>query len=148
MRTIAQLCRAVSSPLRHVSTVGKKLVKQRYLLHNASRYVKIRPLTAEISWKVWGTPANFNGFRVFALLLQRRRSTEVNQTLRDVWPSPGLHFPGLLLRKFTLRPSLAFCYIGSVTAQHSSSGCQPNFAAWYLHATRRASRSTLGGRTV
>ena len=26
--TIAQLCRAISSQLRHVSTVGKKLVKQ------------------------------------------------------------------------------------------------------------------------
>jgi len=33
--------------------------------------------------------------------------------------------------KFTLRPSLAFSYIGSVTARHSSSGRQPNFAAWY-----------------
>jgi len=31
--TIAQLCRAVSSELRHVSTIGKKLVKQQYLLH-------------------------------------------------------------------------------------------------------------------
>jgi len=27
--------------------------------------------------------------------------------------------------------SLAFSYIGSVTARHSSSGHQPNFAAWY-----------------
>jgi len=33
--------------------------------------------------------------------------------------------------KFTLRPSLAFSYIGSVTAQHSRSGRQPNFAACY-----------------
>jgi len=48
------------------------------------------PLTAEISWPVCGTPANFNGFRVLASLLQRRRSTEVNQTLHDVWPSPAL----------------------------------------------------------
>jgi len=31
LRTIAQLCRAISSQLRHVSTVGKKL--QQYLLH-------------------------------------------------------------------------------------------------------------------
>jgi len=35
------------------------------------------------------------------------------------------------VQKFTLRPSLAFSYIGSVTARHSSSGRQPNFAAWY-----------------
>jgi len=33
--------------------------------------------------------------------------------------------------KFTLCPSLAFSYIGSVTARHSSSGHQPNFVAWY-----------------
>jgi len=33
--------------------------------------------------------------------------------------------------KFTLRPSLAFSYIGSVTARHSSSRHQRNFAAWY-----------------
>jgi len=26
-------------------------------------------LTAEVCWRVWGTPANFNGFRVFAALL-------------------------------------------------------------------------------
>ena len=36
------------------------------------------------------TPANFNGFRVLASLLHRCRSTEVSQTLHDVWPSPGL----------------------------------------------------------
>jgi len=32
---------------------------------------------------------------------------------------------------FALHPSLAFSYIGSVTAQQSSSGHQPNFVAWY-----------------
>ena len=31
--TIAQLCQAISSQLRHVSTIGKKLVKQQYLLY-------------------------------------------------------------------------------------------------------------------
>jgi len=39
---------------------------------------------------------------------------------------------GILPRaKFTLRQSLAFSYIGTVTAWHSSSGRQPKFAAWY-----------------
>ena len=28
-------------------------------------------------------------------------------------------------------PSLAFSYIGSITARHSTNGRQPNFAAWY-----------------
>jgi len=31
--------------------------------------VNFGPLTAEIGWPVWGTPANFNGFCVFAVLL-------------------------------------------------------------------------------
>jgi len=56
-------------------------------LHNMANF---GPLTAEIGSGVWGTPANFNGFRVLPLLLQRRRSPEANQTLHDVWPSPGL----------------------------------------------------------
>ena len=75
-------------------------------------------------------------------LLHRRLSTEVNQTLHHVWPSPGLvHYTYttggscpvtefLTGAKFTLRPNLAFSYIGSVTARHSSSGRQPNFAAF------------------
>jgi len=45
------------------------------------------PLTAEIGLPVWGTSANFNGFRVLASLLQRRRSPEANQALHNVWPS-------------------------------------------------------------
>jgi len=96
--------------------------------------VNFGPLAAEIVSLVWGTPGNFNGFRVFlhgtlvvgvsqtaalnrgrhlysagrlsrwalahissfsefcvlASLLPRRRSTEANQTLHDVWPSAGL----------------------------------------------------------
>jgi len=68
----------------------KKLVKQQYLLHICSQCGKLGQLAAEICWGVWVTPANFNGFRVLALLLQRRRSTEGNQTLHDVWLSPGL----------------------------------------------------------
>jgi len=52
--------------------------------------VNFWPLTAEIGWRVWVTPANFNGFRILASLLHRRRSTEVNQTLHDFWQSSML----------------------------------------------------------
>ena len=41
--TIPQLCRAMSSQLRHVSTIGKKLVKQQYLLHMFPQYGELRP---------------------------------------------------------------------------------------------------------
>ena len=44
--------------------------------------VNFGPLAAEIGSVVWGTPANFDGFRVvLPSLLQRRRSpAEANQT--------------------------------------------------------------------
>ena len=57
--------------------------------------VNLGLLTAEIGWWVWGTTANFNGFCILASLLHRRLSTEVNQTLHDVWPSPWLVGPTL-----------------------------------------------------
>jgi len=47
-------------------------------------------LTVELCWRLWGTPANFNRFRVLLSLLQRRRSPEANQTVHDVWTYPGL----------------------------------------------------------
>ena len=98
------------------------------------------PLTAEIGLPVWGTQ-QFQGVCVLPSLLQRRRSTEAKKTLQDVCRLLGTGlvrtFRGLLppneilpRAKFTLPPSLAFSYISSVTAQHSSSGRQPNFAAW------------------
>jgi len=62
----------------------------------------------------------------------------------------GLLPPSRILSgaKFTLRPSLAFSYIGSVSVWHSSSGRRQNVAAWYLYATGWPSRLTLSGRTV
>jgi len=100
------------------------------------------PLTAETGWRVWDTPANFYGFRVFASLPQRRRSSEATKLCTMFgrllsWYithtfSGALAPDGILSgAEFTLRPSLAFSYIGSITARHSSSGRQPNFATWY-----------------
>jgi len=86
LHTIAQLCRAISLQLRHISTIGKNL------LNNISSTCphNMVTLTAEINRRVWGAPANVNGFRILASLLHQRQSTEVNQTLHNVWPSPGL----------------------------------------------------------
>jgi len=70
--------------------------QEKNLLHSnissirAHNMVNFGTLTSEISWRVWGTPTNFNGFRLLASLRHRRRSTEVNQTSHDVWPFPGL----------------------------------------------------------
>ena len=82
--TIAQLCQAESSQLRHASTVGKKLAKQQYLLHMSPQYGELRgPLAAEIVSFVWGTPANFNGFRFLAVLLNGTRAVGTSQILRS-----------------------------------------------------------------
>jgi len=80
--TIAQLCLAISSQLRHVSTIGKKLIKQQYLLHMSSQYGELRLIVAEIDPVVWGTPANFSGFRILAALLHGNQVVGVSQTLR------------------------------------------------------------------
>ena len=69
LRTIAQLCPAISSQLRHISTIGKKLIKQQYLLHMPYNMVNFGLLSAEILSLVWGTPPNFNWFHVLAALL-------------------------------------------------------------------------------
>ena len=68
--TITQLCRATSSQLRPVSTIGKKNLLSSNMSstcpHNMANF---GPLAAEIDPVVWGTPTNFNGFRVLAALL-------------------------------------------------------------------------------
>ena len=46
--TIAQLCRAISSQLRHVSTIGKKLVMQQYVIHMSAQYGELRPILRSI----------------------------------------------------------------------------------------------------
>jgi len=82
LRTIVQLCRAISSQLRHLSTIGKKLVKQQYLPRYPRNMVNFGQLAAEIGPVVWGTPATFNGFRVLAALLHGSQVVGVSQTLR------------------------------------------------------------------
>jgi len=88
---IAQNCQAVSLQLRHVRQSEKKNLLTRNISSACPHsMVNVGPLTAEIGSGVWGTPANFDGFHVLASLLHRYHSMEVNQTLHDVLPSPGL----------------------------------------------------------
>jgi len=68
--TIAQLCWAISSQLRHVSTIGKNLLNSNIFSRCLHHMVNFGPLTVKIGWRVWGTPSNFNGVCVFASLLQ------------------------------------------------------------------------------
>ena len=62
--------------------IRKKIVKQQYLVHMSLQYGELRPLAAELRWRVWGTPANFNEFPVLAALLHGTLVLGVSQTLR------------------------------------------------------------------
>ena len=132
LRIIAQRCRAIFSQLRHVSTIA--LVKQKHLSTCPHNMVNFGPLMTEISWRVWGPQQISTGFacwlRYCSDVAQRRSNNLCTMfdrllgwyTIYTFWrllPPNGV----LLVQKsLCVRPSLAFCYIGSVTARHSSMG--------------------------
>jgi len=134
--TIAQLCPALSLQLRHVSTTGKKLVKTAISPPRLRNIVNFGPLGAaqQIS-------TGFASWLHCCTDVAHRRPTKLCTIFGCLlgWYTIYIHFwgplpPNIILpaAKFSLRPSLAFSYIGSITAQHSSSGHQPNFVAWYI----------------
>jgi len=83
----------------------KNLLNCPHFLHNM---VNFGPLAAKIGSVVWGTLANFSMFCILASLLQQRCTIVANQTLHNVWPSPGLvhyvHFRGFC-------PVMEFCQV-------------------------------------
>jgi len=95
--TIAQVCWVISSQLMHISTIGKKLVKQQY----GEQYGEPRPTSG---WELLASLGHLSTFQRVSRL-------------------------------------------GSVTAQHSSSGCQPNFAVLkrgrHLYSAGQPSRWAL-----
>jgi len=128
---------AVYSQLRHLSTIGKKLWNSNTsctCLHNMVNWDRFGSL---------GHPSKFQRVSRLAFLTAATSLTggqpNFARCLVVSWAGTlYIHFRRLLPpdkilpgAKFTLRPSLAFAYIGSVTARHSSSRRQPNFAAWY-----------------
>jgi len=78
--TIPQLCRAISSQLRHVSIIEKKLLSSNISSTCPHNMVNFGPLAAEIISLVWGTPGNCNEFRVLAALLHGILVVGVGQT--------------------------------------------------------------------
>ena len=80
--TIAQICRTISSQPRHISTIGKNLLGNNISSTCPDNMVNFGPLAAKIVSLVWGTPTNFNGFRVLAALLHGTPVVGVSQTLR------------------------------------------------------------------
>ena len=108
--------------------------------------VNFGPLMAEIGSGVWGTPANFNGFRAWLCycsdVTDSRPTKPCTTFVRLMGMLPHVHYLYIFGSSCPLTefcqvqnslciPSLAFSYIGSVTARHSSSRRQPKFAACY-----------------
>ena len=73
---------------RYIFAAKARIDNRKTLLNNnvsstcSHNMVNFGPLAAEICWRVWGTPANFNRFRVLAGLLHGTLVVGVSQTLR------------------------------------------------------------------
>ena len=115
--TITQLCRAISSQPRH--NWKKNLLSINMSSRCPHNMVNIGPLTAEIDWRVWGTPSYFSGYRVLAALLHGSQVVGVSQTLRPTYVRLGDHHVGhcptflvivlYLLYSFAFRNDGAYC---------------------------------------
>jgi len=60
----------------------KKILSSNISSTRSHNTVNFGPLAAEVDPVVWGTPVNFNGFRVLAALLHGTPVLGVSQTLR------------------------------------------------------------------
>jgi len=103
--------------------------------------VNFGELAAEIDWRVWGTPANFNRFRVLVWsLLPRRRSTEINETLHDVCHLLGWHTIYIHIEDSC--PLLEFCH---VQIHFASKSCALLYwQRWCAALQQRASAKLCG----
>jgi len=80
--TIAQLCRAISSQLRHVLTIGEKLVKQQYVLQMSPQYGELRPTSGWDHFVSLGHHTKFQLVSRLGSVTARHVVVGVSQTLR------------------------------------------------------------------
>jgi len=80
--TIAQLCRPISSQLWHVSTIGKNLIKQQYVLHMSPQYGELRPPSGGDRFTSLGYPWKFQRVLRLGSITARHIAVGVSQTLR------------------------------------------------------------------
>jgi len=80
--TIVQLCRAISLQLRHVSTIGRKLVKQQYLLHMSPQYGELQPTSGWNHFGSMGHPSYFQRLPHLGSVTARHLVVGVSQTLQ------------------------------------------------------------------
>jgi len=83
------------------------------------------PLAAEIGPVVWGTPANFNGFRVLAALLHGTLVVGVSQTVLQLTAAYIFHMSS---SRFMIKVKF---YCTMLVADRSKAGCR-SAASWNL----------------
>ena len=117
---IAQICQAISSQLRHVSAVGKKLVKQQYVLHMSSQYGELRSTNGWDWLASLGHPSKFQrvlhlDFVTAATSLNGGQPNFARRLAISWAGTVYIHFRGLLSpngilpgAKFAWCPGLAF----------------------------------------
>jgi len=98
---IARVCRAVSSQIKHVSTIGKKLIKQQYLLHTSSHYGELPPTNGWDQFTSLQHPSKFQRVSRLAFVTAATSLTggQPNLARRLVVSWAGIlstHFRGLL----------------------------------------------------
>jgi len=118
----------------------KKLVKQQNRLHVSTQYGELRWTSGWDRLGSLGSPANFNGFGVLASLLQRRHSPEGNQTLHDVWASPGLvHYI------YIFGGSCPWRHFARCKTHFTSKSCVLLYCQRYCTALQQRASAKVGG---
>ena len=141
LRTITQLCRAISSQLRYVSTIGKKVVKQQYLPHMSPEYGKPWPTSGWHQLVSLGHPTKFQRVSHLGFVTAATSLNGSQPNFAQFWPLPGLVgyvyiFGGCcFVTEFSyVQNSLCILQVlrspvGSINAWQSSSGRETNFVA-------------------
>ena len=113
---------------------SEKLAKHQYLLQTSSQYGELRPTDGWNRLTSLGHRSKFQRVSHVGFVIALTSLNGCQPNFARCLASAGMvhyiyRFWGLLLpngillgAKFTLHPSLAFSYIGSVIARHSSSG--------------------------
>jgi len=138
--TIAQLYRAESLQLRHISTIGKKLVKQQYLFHTFVQYAELPPTNGWDRFGCLGHPSKFQRVLQLGFVTAVTSLTEGEPNFARCWPSSGLlgyiyifggscpltKYARLKIHVTSKSCFLLPCWHGTLQQRR-----QPNFAASY-----------------
>ena len=79
-RTTLSAC--IFAAMAYINNRKKNLLNIDISCTRPHNMVNFGLLTFDVRWRVWGTPTNFNGFRVLAALLHGTVVVGVSQTLR------------------------------------------------------------------